>query len=148
MEVIYIKLNLPPSISTSSPKKTRIKIFLTSYAILYSIDPGKIESKEKKKYSHSEKFVPPSSIEYLRMILTYASERNQSALPINVHIYKNRDSSNYIESAFTEEKPRTAIHHCSTIVPLWKRWGRGREINWKRGVKRRAKLVTRQSTFE
>lgn len=57
------------------------------------------------------------------MILTYASERNQSALPINVHIYKNRDSSNYIESAFTEEKPRTAIHHCSTIVPLWKRWG-------------------------
>lgn len=82
------------------------------------------------------------------MILTYASERNQSALPINVHIYKNRDSSNYIESAFTEEKPRTAIHHCSTIVPLWKRWGGGREINWKRGVKRRAKLVTRQSTFE
>lgn len=56
MEVIYIKLNLPPSISTSSPKKTRIKIFLTSYAILYTIDPGKIESKEKKKYSHSEKF--------------------------------------------------------------------------------------------
>lgn len=132
--------------------------------------------KFRNEYSHSKikkLFLLPGSIEYRFFFFFFdlfsdgfnqRFERNQSPLPIEyIYIYiftdKNRGSSNYTESAFEEEeeggvKPRNAIHHCLLLSPpprpVGKRWrgGEGREINWKRGVKRRAKLVTRQSTFE
>lgn len=87
----------------------------------------KIESREERIF---EKINDPLEGEkFVR------SKRNLDKRP-HIFMDKNRGSSNYIS------KPRNATRHCPFEEV------EGAEINWKRGVKRRGKLVTRQSTFE